>query len=168
MSRISEVISWFESRALVKILGGGNLHSVRVSARPNDFQVAEHVRKAVNAVARHGYLLKVGSEERHDACARLFTLARARKTDLGVERSELGLVLFDTVEAFSLDDCRGTNRDYFKLHNTEFNELRSTSRKMSCCHADGEPNSTPRKHAIDNSIRVLPRASAGRIQGGPW
>lgn len=31
MSRISDVMSWLESRALVKILGGGNLHSGYVS-----------------------------------------------------------------------------------------------------------------------------------------
>lgn len=31
MSRISEVMSWLESSALVKILGGGNLHIGYVS-----------------------------------------------------------------------------------------------------------------------------------------
>lgn len=147
----------------MKILGGGNLHTVCVSDRPNGFQVAGHVRKAVNALARHGDLLKVGSEERHDACARLFNLATARKTDPGVERSGLGLVL--SVQMI----VEVQTETYSSCIILDSMTCAVRRENMSCCHVDGEPNSTPRKHAIDNSIRVLSRrASAGRIQGGPW
>lgn len=65
-------MSWLESKALVNILGGGNLYSGCVSGRSNVFRRAEHVRQAVNTLARYGDLLKVRGEERHDARARLF------------------------------------------------------------------------------------------------
>lgn len=47
-----------------------------VSNCPGHFRGAVHVRKAVNALARYGDLLKVGGEKRHVSCAKLFTLAR--------------------------------------------------------------------------------------------
>lgn len=95
MSRISEVMSWLESRAFVKILGGGNLHSGLHQQFTGSFHGVGHVRKAVNALARHGDLLKVGGEERHDACARLFTFVRRGKDGWIVPRQSVcGWILF--------------------------------------------------------------------------
>lgn len=75
VSRISEVMSWLESKALVKILGGGNLHS-GCQRSAGHFPGNRHVREAVDALTRYGYLLEVGSEERHVVCTRLFICAR--------------------------------------------------------------------------------------------
>lgn len=91
VSRISEVMSWLDSRALVKILGGGNLYSGCVSDRLVHYPGVWNLRKAIDALARHGYLLEVGCEERHDVCARLFTLGRRGKTGRGA--AECGLIL---------------------------------------------------------------------------
>lgn len=44
MSRISEVMSWLESSALVKIFGGGNLHTGYVSDRLVYYLGDAHVR----------------------------------------------------------------------------------------------------------------------------
>lgn len=93
MSRINEVMSWLESSALVKIFGGGNLHTGYVSDRLVNYLGGGHLRQAVNALARYGDLLKVGGEERHDGCvgcAKLFTFVRARDTD----RWAAGLIVF--------------------------------------------------------------------------
>lgn len=76
VSRISEVMSWLESRAFVKILGGGNLHSGCVSDWRCHILGAKNAREAVDALTGHGDLLEVGGEERHVARTRLFTCAK--------------------------------------------------------------------------------------------
>lgn len=111
VSRINEVMSWLESRALVNIFGGGNLYSGCVSDRLVHCPGAWNLRKAVNALARHGDLLKVGGEERHDVCARLFSYSRQPRQEPGGS-----WLLLCATEAFASDDYRARGRDHLQSH----------------------------------------------------
>lgn len=64
VSRIREVISWLERRALVNILGGGKLFMIS-SLQEYESVSVECIREAVNALTGYGDLLQMRRKERH-------------------------------------------------------------------------------------------------------